>query len=421
MKSLRTHFIVLVASAMCGAANYSEAATITAASCSLIAVQTAVNAAVDGDRVVIPNGSCAWSGGIKTTKQIRIEAQNYTPTSRGTMTRSVTITNNSTSGPLFEFTSGNNYHVGLAGIRFNEGSGNQNHVRFEGTGSKVPLLSDCAFEIKNRFGNNPDATAIAWLSQGGVMWNSYLLGVGGGLGGQCCPEGGSIQIMSPRAWNTPSTMGALDTNGTVNVYFEDSTFKDIGQAPDVDDKGRVVIRYSLLDGAWGITHGFTSALGGRHFEYYNNTFQVTTQNRNIAGRYFWIRAGTGVFTENVVNSQNLGYGTPVMTDIGDNTSPKPYPQARQPGWGHNGSTDVSDPIYIWNQSGNAGYTWGVSNGWDSNVKLNRDIFVNSGAKPGYSKYTYPHPARGGDASAGGSSGSGSATALQAPSNLRLVQ
>ena len=181
MKSLRT--IVLVASAMCGAASYSEAATISAASCSLAAVQAAVNAAVDGDKVVIPDGSCAWTGGIKTTKQIRIEAQNYTPTSRGTMTRSVTITNNSTSSPLFEFTSGNNYHVGLSGIRFNEGSGNQNHVRVQGTGSKVPLINDCAFEIKNRFGNNPDATAIAWLSQGGVMWNASILGVGGGSAG----------------------------------------------------------------------------------------------------------------------------------------------------------------------------------------------------------------------------------------------
>ena len=122
----------------------------------------------------------------------------------------MTITNNSTSAPLFQFTSGNNFHVGLAGIRFNEGSGNQNHVRVQGSGSKVPLVNDCAFEIRNRFGNNPDIAAVAWLSQGGVVWNSYFVGVGGGGGGQCCPEGASILIKSPRAWNTPSTLGALD-------------------------------------------------------------------------------------------------------------------------------------------------------------------------------------------------------------------
>ena len=71
--------IACVLGTICGAASYSEAATINAASCSLTAVQAAVNAAVDGDKVVIPNGSCAWAGGISTTKQIRIEAQNYTP------------------------------------------------------------------------------------------------------------------------------------------------------------------------------------------------------------------------------------------------------------------------------------------------------------------------------------------------------
>ena len=220
------------------------------------------------------------------------------------MSRSVTITNNSTSVPLFAFTSGNNYHVGLTGIRFNEGSGSQNHVRISGTGSKVPLLKDCAFEVKNRFGNQPDISALAILSQGAVIWNSYINGVGSGLGGQCCPEGASIWVNSPRAWNTASTMGSRDTSGIVNVYIEDSTLANIGQAPDVDDNGRVVMRYSVLDGAWGITHGFTSRWGGRHFEYYNNTFRVANTNRNMAGRYFWIRAGTGVFTDNVVNQCN---------------------------------------------------------------------------------------------------------------------
>ena len=87
------------------------------------------------------------------------------------------------------------------------------------------------------------------------------------------------------------------------------------------------------------------------------------------------------------------YGNVDQTDIGDNTSPNAYPQPRQPGWGHNGSAHVIDPIYIWNQSGSRAYTWRVSNGWQSNVQQGREIFVNSGAKPGYSKYIYPHPFR----------------------------
>jgi hypothetical protein len=217
-------------------------------------------------------------------------------------------------------------------------------------------------------------------------------------------------------------MGTLDSNGTVNVYIEDSTFINVSQWPDIDDNGRMVMRHCVLDGTWGLTHGFTSNSGGRHFEYYDNTFKVSHNNRNIAGRYFWIRAGTGVFTNNEVqNASNPSqWGSPVQTDIGDNTNPGSYPQARQPGYGHNGTTNISDPIRIWNQTGANAYRWGVQNAWVSTVQLNRDIFVNSGARPGYSKYAYPHPLRGAGSGGGGSGGPAS-SALLPPSNLRIVQ
>ena len=212
----RATAVVFVICASLGALSHSEAATITAASCSLADVRAAVNNASDGDKILIPNGSCAWGGGIETTKQIRIEAQNYTPTPRGTMTRSVTITNNSTTLALFTLKSGNSYHVGLAGITFKEGAGNQNHVRFEGTGSKVPLLNDCAFEVKQRNGANPDISVIAWLSQGGVAWNLYTLGVGGGVGRRML-SGGSGHLYQ------------LTTRGEHRIHYGDARHKRYGQ------------------------------------------------------------------------------------------------------------------------------------------------------------------------------------------------
>ena len=39
-------------------------------------------------------------------------------------------------------------------------------------------------------------------------------------------------------------MGTLDSTGTQNTYIEDSVFNNVGQAPDVDDNGRVVLRHS---------------------------------------------------------------------------------------------------------------------------------------------------------------------------------
>ena len=100
---------------------------IVAASASLAHVQAAVNAAQDGDTVLIPNGTATWTGGISTSKQIRIRAQNITrrrpagTAGAGATSRNVTITNNSSGSPLFPVhDAATTYHVGVAGIRFNE-------------------------------------------------------------------------------------------------------------------------------------------------------------------------------------------------------------------------------------------------------------------------------------------------------------
>jgi hypothetical protein len=172
-----------------------------------------------------------------------------------------------------------------------------------------------------------------------------------------------------------------------------------GQA-DVDNDGRLVVRKSTMNGTSWQTHGFTSTTGGRHCELYDNDFINTVNNRNF-NRYFWLRAGTVLFADNAASNQNTGYGTPKLLDIGDNTNPSgSYPIARAPGRGY-WLSHVADPIYLWNNSGGAGSSWGVQGAWSGQVQLNRDIFVNAGAKPGvpgsggtaWAKYRYPHPLR----------------------------
>jgi hypothetical protein len=204
-------------------------------------------------------------------------------------------------------------------------------------------------------------------------------------------------------------MGSRDTNGLINVYFEDNTIKNLGQCPDVDDHGRAVFRYNDIDGCSGLTHGFTSTWGGRHVEYYNNAFHVSTNGVNISGRYFWLRAGTAVFFNNDVQRENRGYGLPVQVGFiveGSGSYPKPRQVGR--GW-ENG--DVSDPVYLWNQTGPGAYT--IRNDSTGMIQENRDYFLNKGPKPGYSPYTYPHPLRTG--------GGTTLPAPQAPGNLRIVR
>jgi hypothetical protein len=194
-------------------------------------------------------------------------------------------------------------------------------------------------------------------------------------------------------------MGTLDSGGLVNVYFEDCHLYIWGQA-DVDNNGRLVVRKSTMNGTSWQTHGFTSPTGGRHCELYENAFINTVNNRNF-NRYFWLRAATVLFTDNnPVSNQNTGFGTPSLLQIGDDSRDPvgSYPIDRAPGRGY-WNSHVSDPIYVWNNTGGAGSSVGVVSNWSSQCQLNRDYFVNAGAKPGvpgsnntpYVKFTYPHP------------------------------
>ena len=379
--------------------------TSYALSASQTDVQAAITAASDGQKVVIPDGSATWTSGITTTKQVWIRALNYTPTTLGTASRSVSITNNAGTSPLLSLTSGNSFSVGVTGIKFLEGTGTSNHIKLLGSGTKVPLIADCYFEVKQRNGNSIDVAIIDVQCQGGVFWNCKWQGLGDGTAppNDPYPDGACVVLKPPaRPWHSDGTMGDRDTDGTINTYFEDCTFINVGQCPDNDDNGRFVFRHNVLDGAWGLTHGLSSADAGRHFEYYNNTFSVTSPYRNMASRYFFCRAGTGIFTDNVVNEcadpGNFGSANQIDTWVEDyhNTGPDSpyvyaYPCPHQVGQGYESGSHVLDPIYLWNQSGARAYT--ITYRSPTMVQINRDIYANSGPKPGYVKYTYPHPLR----------------------------
>ena len=209
------------------------------------------------------------------------------------------------------------------------------YVHFVGSGSKPPLLFDCHIVGNERQSVTASQAAFVSIdSLGAVIWNTLFDGsqvppgnAGGGGDGM---SGAGIHLSSPQDWTTRSTMGTLDDNGVINVYFEDCHLYIWGQA-DVDNDGRLVVRKSIMNGTSWQTHGFTSTTGGRHVELYDNDFINTVNNRNF-NRYFWLRAGTVLFTDNSASNQNTGYGTPKLLDIGDNTNPSgSYPIARAPG------------------------------------------------------------------------------------------
>lgn len=373
--------------------------TVVAVSASLTDVQAAYDSASSGQRILIPNGTVTWTGALNTAanKQVLIRAQNYTPTPGGSSSQSVVITNNA-SGNLIVLQSGSTYHVGLAGIRFNEGTGGGNYLRLTGSGSKVALISDIYMELDSRSGGtSQDICQFAVLSQGGVIWNSQFVSTDPDNGGGACLV---IKPTSP-AWDTASTMGDADTDGAVNLYMEDSYVGNMGTFPDADHAARWVARYSEFDGVWGTSHGPSSGFGGRHVEYYHNTHSVTNVNRNHSGRYYWLRGGTGVFWSEVHNTpaSTVEYGNVTALVMGEEGEiPGPYPDYEGPGFGHDGVDLVSDPIYSWDNTGGRAYTSGVQADWTSHCVAERDFFPpnggpNPGAKPGYAPFEYPHTMR----------------------------
>ena len=209
-----------------------------------------------------------------------------------------------------------------------------------------------------------------------------------------------------------------DANGTSNLYVEDCVFDNIyNQAGDFDDNSRVVVRHCTLTNTQMLTHGTTSLQGGRQVELYNNAFQYRTHAANASGitsvnlnRYFWWRAGTARITDNTFdNITSSDWGNKGELVFIDESLTRPgsgapcqttYPGTHWPGQGADGTKQISDPVYIWNNTGT--YAVGTNDQSDgcghglltaNFFLINRDYIMS--AAPGYVKYTYPHPARSG--------------------------
>lgn len=251
---------------------------------------------------------------------------------------------------------------------------------------------------------------------------------------------------SENSWHKNSTMGSADTTGKRNIYVETNTFTGgTNQGIDCDDATRCVFRYNTCNYMSFNSHGLdTSPKGIRHFEVYNNTFkndsaggwtgstaQTDTSNQNWA---VWIRGGTGVIYNNVIDDiansywgygkeeakfdirtqqDNSGVGYGLFSDgrawysAGQGTYPRQHQLAVS--WDEDLTNSVGinggvgnyfiDPIYVWGNtgagaSGGGFLSWANGGSWGSQTgyfNSGRDYVFGNTAKPGYTAYTYPHP------------------------------
>jgi hypothetical protein len=244
-----------------------------------------------------------------------------------------------------------------------------------------------------------------------------------------------------QSWLTADTLGNHDTNGNKNFYIEDCDFHYFLNSMNFDSNSRVVVRHCTFDNAGIGSHGAdTSPYGTRHWEIYDNTFILEpTTNGVVLNVNYWFfdRGGTGVITDNVMpriisqdwahkpcvrmivenirRSGGCGNNCYGANPIGPYSCWTTYPVPHSPGQGNDGSSqtmlagDFTDPIRIWNNTGPVDDTDISLGQYDPDecgnneqpadfTQINRDYFFSTdatAARPGYTKYTYPHPARSG--------------------------
>ena len=409
-----------------------RAAVMNAASCNGPDVQAAINAVKDGDTVVVPTGSCAWTTTVAMKNAVKLTAS-------GT----VMIKNNMSGGAdMLQLTESPKGNAELAGFTFEQGTATNSYtlrVRVA-TGGRAVLIHHNTFQY-----SAPDGQPrffIRWETNRGVFHHNTVTSPAG-------PVGDNAIQMTPfgNAWEVASTMGTNDTTGENNIYFEDNTFRNFAiQVLDLSVGSRNVIRYNTFINSAIASHGKeTGALAHRHTELYKNTFKIDNPGDvycpGIGYMVSWInlRGGTLVVTDNSMadiparcggtygvrpaitlvsqnlfrqyNNQKPASGTIYNPCWGSDSPPakapnQVWPVPQQVGQGNDGtrkpdeygSTKFVEPVYVWNNTGSPS---AKPEDWPGNecgpnakpvsgyIQLNRDYVL--GAKPGYTPYPYPHP------------------------------
>jgi hypothetical protein len=391
-----------------------NAATINAASCTDAAMDTALTSAAHGDTINVPTGNCDWSS-IAVDKAVTVVGGG-----------------SSTSGTVITFTA----EHALTVTKQSAGLIVFKNFRFLTAQAVRSILVQGSWQ-----GTEPVIFQDSYWDQGEYR-DFFFVAVAGGFifsgntaVGPRDPYAGAAMFhfkdtTNTDSWTTADTLGDRDTDGKDNLYIETNSFSGFNAAGllDCDDNCRLVLRYNTMEYTGYNSHGNdTSSYGTRHFEIYENDFTYPDPNwngANVPGGWVWIRGGTGVVFNNAfanITGSWWGDKTECFIHIRGAEDVRPqgacgstsYPVPHQAGRNHNGTSEFTDPIRFWNNTGTLSivddWNWGNPCGftWSDFFQWGRDAYNNGTSRPGYTAYTYPHPLLGG-------------AAPSAPTGFRLV-
>jgi hypothetical protein len=389
----------------------SEARVIAADGCSQQEVQKAIDAASDGDTVLVPAGSAAWTTLQENRPAVVISRKGREKriSLQGAGIDKTVITD-ATGSQCFQVvikTSEAGIYSGvkdkafrITGFTFKGRGGDAlmsttgytnwriDHCRFENSGrslwvSGIGLIDHCTFDKKD----NGQSVFVSHMDFAG-------------------------QEHGDGSWSSPLSLGTEKA-----VYIEDCTFKYDAQQPNAALDGcfgaRVVLRHNTLVNAFIAVHGTETSGRGRSirsYEIYDNSFTLEVPREHFTA--IFLRGGTGAIFNNKLiggyrafvlatnyrsrdsyapwgkcdgsnkwdgNQESNGY--PAIDQVGRSTDSGP------------GTPQQHDPLYEWNNTLNgANADIAVSGGPEvqAHIKQGRD-YHNDTSRPNYAPYVYPHP------------------------------
>jgi hypothetical protein len=377
------------------------AATINAASCSRTDVLNAITAAANGDRVLVPAGTCTW------TSRITVSGKGITLAGAGI--HRTTIVNGTNSTALeFNFTPGEPTTY-VEGFTFNANNVSSSDAMILLVGGGLNQFRIHHFSMTNLRDRGIEVF-MDGLEVSGLIDHGTFHMPSADTGSKALSISGTGPEES-QPFSRPLALGSGKF-----IFIEDCTFNYGGRndgAMDAYAGARYVFRHNTVNNTNVEHHGADSGgfRGVHSFEIYNNAFRCTGACASQRKHYF--RSGTGVIFNNTYSGNYDGAElTNYRSDESfapwgkcDGTSPWDQNKPGQNGYacldqiGHvfgpdPGGANILEPLYEWNNTHDGAdvdlFVGTAHANADRHIVQGRDFF-NDTPRPGYTPYVYPHP------------------------------
>src|SRR3984893_12768650 len=262
-----------------------KAATIHAASVSLVDVSAAVASAADGDTVVLPAGTASWAQTLNISKSITLRGANINATDDLTVILDgVVLTGNAAHIIRASISPTQSFRV--SGITFRLGS----RTTGAGEGGAITVtdsptqtapctslrIDHCHFDRLNQMGIRITGWFYGVIDH--CQWDTSTTGNVFSMNISAPTWGGATNQLGNVSWADLSYFGTEKF-----MYVEDCVFYNNASAVtsgsiDSEQGGRYVFRHNTFKNTAPGQHGTESGgyRGGRAFEVYNNTLNFPT-------------------------------------------------------------------------------------------------------------------------------------------------